>query len=79
MQFRIVQKVFLKRLKETKPTATGPLPELLEAAHEEIVSVADDLDKTDVALSSAADKLACGTQLMRCSLRYGTPDQPRVH
>jgi hypothetical protein len=69
MQFRVIQKAFLKRLKETKPTALGPLPDLLDSAHEEIVAIADDLEKTDEALSIAANKLACATQLIRCCLR----------
>jgi hypothetical protein len=71
MQFRVVQKALLVRLKEDKPTPTGSLAVLLEATYQEVSEISDKATDVDKELQSAWNMLACGTRLLLCGLRCG--------
>lgn len=71
MQFRIVQKALLVRLKEDKPTSMGSLAVLLEATYQEVSEISNRAKAVDKELQSAWNILACGTRLLLCGLRCG--------
>lgn len=69
LQFRAVQKCLLLRFKDSKPSALGDVPLLLDETCNQLADLADRVDQVDRALVTARCALACGTSLILTGLR----------
>ncbi|KFM77230.1 Protein PTHB1, partial [Stegodyphus mimosarum] len=64
VQFRVVQKRLLTKLKDSTPTPLNNLDTLLEATHRQIMSVTETMDRHIKALESSSCALSCATNLI---------------
>ncbi|KAG8171171.1 hypothetical protein JTE90_010271 [Oedothorax gibbosus] len=64
LQFRVVQKRLLTKLKDSTPSPLNNLDTLLEATHRQIMSVTETMDRHLKALGSSCCALSCATSLI---------------
>ncbi|XP_054706858.1 protein PTHB1-like [Uloborus diversus] len=69
LQFRVVQKRLLTKLKDSTPTPLNNLDTLLEATHRQIMSVTETMDRHLKALEGSSCALGCATNLILLLLR----------
>nr|XP_042897192.1 protein PTHB1 [Parasteatoda tepidariorum] len=64
LQFRVVQKRLLTKLKDSTPTPLNNLDTLLEATHRQIMSITETMDNHMKALEASSCALSCSTNLI---------------
>eukprot|EP00760_Papus_ankaliazontas_P038287 PhM_4_TR9053/c0_g1_i1/m.60036/K19398/BBS9; Bardet-Biedl syndrome 9 protein len=69
-QFRSIQKRLLVRFKDRNPSPLFNLDILFEDTFRQLISLADEVEKDQDALSTTANRLTCSTHLILLLMRY---------